>query len=200
MGKINSLGTDAGLHSYTTLKYVVTTIGIIIIIIFNLWLQAKQAPLQKKLKDITAFLCTKVLRDLNLKCTLPVANSLGRATLISCFIGGNSHPTIPCRFKPSSRTIGVLDMPPPTCSGPPAGSGQRQQALRGERLDVALRPGQPPDGVYHRGGEDQGREAQREQDQGGRDEEASQRGRGCSSGGGRLGSQRSSCSGLNTGK
>ncbi len=52
MGKINSLGTDAGLHLYTTLKYVVTTIGIIIIITFNLWLQAKQAPgpLQKKLK------------------------------------------------------------------------------------------------------------------------------------------------------
>ncbi len=36
---------------------------------------------------------------------------------------------------------------------------------------------------YRRGGEDQGLAAQREQDQGGRDEEASQRGR-CRSGGG----------------
>ena len=50
MGKINSLGTDAGLHSYTTLKYVVTTDGII----FNLWLQAKHAPHEKKVADITA--------------------------------------------------------------------------------------------------------------------------------------------------
>jgi len=49
MGKINSLGTDAGLHSYTTLKYVVTTDGII----FNLWLQAKHAPHEKKAADIT---------------------------------------------------------------------------------------------------------------------------------------------------
>jgi hypothetical protein len=29
----------------------------------------------------------------------PMANVLGRAPLIPCFIGGNSHPTIPCRFK-----------------------------------------------------------------------------------------------------
>ena len=29
-----------------------------------------------------------------------------------------------------------------------AGPGQRQQALLGKRLDVALRPGPPPDGVY----------------------------------------------------
>jgi hypothetical protein len=28
-----------------------------------------------------------------------------------------------------------------------AGPGQQQQALRGEHLDMALRPGQPPDGV-----------------------------------------------------
>jgi hypothetical protein len=75
-----------------------------------------------------------------------------------------------------------------------AGPGQRQQALRGKHLDVALRPGPPPDGVYRRGGEDQGRGAHREQDQGGRDEEALQRGR-CRSGGG----ARRRRSGLNTG-
>jgi hypothetical protein len=49
MGKINYLGTDAGLHSYTTLKYVVITDGII----FNLWLQAKHAPYENKAADIT---------------------------------------------------------------------------------------------------------------------------------------------------
>ncbi len=49
MGKINSLGTDAGLHSYTTLKYVVTTNGFI----FNLWLQAKHAPYENRVPEIT---------------------------------------------------------------------------------------------------------------------------------------------------
>ena len=33
----------------------------------------------------------------------PVANVLGRAPLIPCFIGGNSHPTIPHRFKDDQR-------------------------------------------------------------------------------------------------
>jgi hypothetical protein len=33
----------------------------------------------------------------------PVANVLGRALLIPCFIGGNSHPTIPYRFKDHRR-------------------------------------------------------------------------------------------------
>jgi hypothetical protein len=33
----------------------------------------------------------------------PVANVLGRAPLIQCFIGGNSHPTIPYRFKDYRR-------------------------------------------------------------------------------------------------
>jgi hypothetical protein len=51
MGNINSLGTAAGLHSYTTLKNVGTTIGII----FNLWLQAKHAPYEKKVADITGY-------------------------------------------------------------------------------------------------------------------------------------------------
>ncbi len=32
-----------------------------------------------------------------------VANVLGRTPLIPCFIGGNSHPTIPHRFKDDRR-------------------------------------------------------------------------------------------------
>ncbi len=33
----------------------------------------------------------------------PVTNVLGRAPLIPCFIGGNSHPTIPHSFKDDQR-------------------------------------------------------------------------------------------------
>ncbi len=33
----------------------------------------------------------------------PVANVLGHAPLVQCFIGGNSHPTIPYRFKDDQR-------------------------------------------------------------------------------------------------
>ncbi len=33
----------------------------------------------------------------------PVANVLGRAPLIPCFICGNRHPTIPHRFKDDRR-------------------------------------------------------------------------------------------------
>ena len=33
----------------------------------------------------------------------PVANVLGRAPLIPCFIGGNRYPTIPHRFKDDRR-------------------------------------------------------------------------------------------------
>jgi hypothetical protein len=33
----------------------------------------------------------------------PVANVLGRAPLILCFIGGNRHPTIPFHFKDDRR-------------------------------------------------------------------------------------------------
>ena len=36
-------------------------------------------------------------------CLCPVANVQGRAPLIPCFIGGNSHPTIPYRFKDDQR-------------------------------------------------------------------------------------------------
>jgi hypothetical protein len=35
----------------------------------------------------------------------PVANVLGRAPLIPCFINGNTHPTIPYKFK-NSRILG----------------------------------------------------------------------------------------------
>ena len=71
-----------------------------------------------------------------------VTNVLGRAPLIPCFIGGNSHPTIPYRFKDDLR-IGNG-----SARRHAEGPGQRQQALRGEHLDVALRPGPLPDGVY----------------------------------------------------
>jgi hypothetical protein len=100
----------------------------------------------------------------------PVANVPGRAPLIPCFIGGNSHPTIPYRFK-DYRRIGHASAD----TQRDRGNGSRLY-LRGEHLDVALWPGPPPDGVHRRSREDQGRAAQREQDQG-RDEEASQRGR-----------------------
>jgi hypothetical protein len=36
-------------------------------------------------------------------CICPVANVLGRAPLIPCFIGGNSHPTIPHSFRNGPR-------------------------------------------------------------------------------------------------
>ena len=68
----------------------------------------------------------------------PVANVLGRAPLIPCFIGSNRHPTIPQRFKDDWRL------------GDASADTQRQQALRGEHLDVALRPGSLPHGVYRR--------------------------------------------------
>ena len=69
-----------------------------------------------------------------------------------------------------------------------AGQGQHQQALRawGQHLDVALLQGPSPDGVHHWGreeSEDQEGACPRKQDQGCRNEEASQwgrcRGRGC---------------------
>ena len=43
--------------------------------------------------------------NLHLPCLYicPVANVLGRAPLIPCFIGGNSHPTIPHSFKDHPR-------------------------------------------------------------------------------------------------
>jgi hypothetical protein len=118
----------------------------------------------------------------------PVANMLGRAPFIPCFIGGNRHSTILYRFK-DNRRIGEgsadtqLDR----------GNGSR---LYGVNIWMWRygRGGPPPDGVYRRCGEDQGRAAQQEQDQGGRDEEASQRGR-CRSGGGAMRRR----SGLNTG-
>jgi hypothetical protein len=46
----------------------------------------------------------------------PVANVLGRALIIPCFIGGNSRPTIPYRFK-DDRRIGHASAAPPTRSG-----------------------------------------------------------------------------------
>ena len=56
----------------------------------------------------------------------------------------SSEATVTPRSHTASRTIGVLETHA-------AGPGQRQQALRGEHLDVALRQGPLPNGVY-RGG------------------------------------------------
>jgi hypothetical protein len=72
----------------------------------------------------------------------PVANVLGRAPLIPCFICGNSHPTIPNSFK-DNRPASWKRL-----RRHAAGQGEQQQALRGEHLDVALRQGPPPDGVH----------------------------------------------------
>ncbi len=84
-----------------------------------------------------------------------------RAPLILFFIGGNIHPTIPYRLKDDRRI------------GHASADTQRGRGNNGRRLyEVNF-----PDGVYRLGREDQGQAAQREQDQGGRDEEASQRGR-----------------------
>ena len=71
----------------------------------------------------------------------PVANVLGRAPFIPCFIGGNSHPTIPYRFKDDRRIgHGSAD------TQRDRGNGSR--LYEEKHLDVALRPGPPPDGVY----------------------------------------------------
>jgi hypothetical protein len=58
----------------------------------------------------------------------PVADVLGQAPLIQCFIGCNSHPTIPYRFK-DGRRIGHTSA---DTQREAAGLRQRQQALRGE--------------------------------------------------------------------
>jgi hypothetical protein len=95
----------------------------------------------------------------------PVANVLGHSPFIPCFIGRNSHPTITYRFK-DDRRIGQASAD----TQRDRGNGSRLYEVN---IWMALRPGPPPDGVYRRGGENQGRAVQREQDQGGKDEEAS---------------------------
>ena len=71
----------------------------------------------------------------------PVANVLGRAPLIPCFIGGNSHPTIPHSFKATQLQGRCASWK--RLRRHKAGQGQRQQALRGQHLDVALGRGRP---------------------------------------------------------
>ncbi len=106
----------------------------------------------------------------------PVANVLGRAPLIPCFIGAGRQPLPhdPTTLQGQSAFLRRLRRHA-------AGPGQRQQALRGEHLDV-LRPGPLPHGVCSGGWEDKEPASQQEQAPGGRDEEASQRGH-CRSGG-----------------
>ncbi len=88
----------------------------------------------------------------------PVANVPGRAPSfrVSC------AATVTPRFHTASRTIRVLEAPPPTRSGIGA-------TAAGSTRDVALLQGPPPDGVHCRGLEDQVQAYQREQDQGRRD-------------------------------
>ncbi len=80
-----------------------------------------------------------------------MADVLGRAPLIPCFIGGNSHPTIPYRFKDDQR-IGHASAD----TQRDRGNSSRLYEVNIWNLDVGLWPGPPPDGVYRRGGEDQG--------------------------------------------
>jgi hypothetical protein len=74
----------------------------------------------------------------------PVANVLERAPLILCFIGGNSHPTIPHSFK-DDRGLGS------------ASSDTQRDRGNGSRLyEVNIwmclyGRGHPPDGVHSRG-------------------------------------------------
>ncbi len=81
-----------------------------------------------------------------------VANVLGRAPPIPSFIGGNSHPTIPYRFKDDRRI------------GHASADTQRDRGNGSRLYEVNIymwRYGRgPPDGVYRRGREDQGRAAQ----------------------------------------
>ncbi len=56
----------------------------------------------------SAFLCVSLYDSasnprLACRCICPVANLLERPPFISCFIGGNRHPTIPYRFKDDRR-------------------------------------------------------------------------------------------------
>jgi hypothetical protein len=104
----------------------------------------------------------------------PVANVLGRAPLIPCFIGSNRHPTIPHRFKDDWR---LGDASADTQGD--RGNGSRPYEVNIWMLRYGR--GRPPDGFCRRGGEDPGRVSQGEQVEGGRDEEASHRGR-CSGG------------------
>ena len=102
----------------------------------------------------------------------PVANVLGRAPLIPCFIGGNSHPTIPHRFKddprlgsalvnpqlhPPDQPSWVLAQLTPTLTvaaalprSPPRSSAGRQWCPAAARLPRSIL-GQAPVGCLHRG-------------------------------------------------
>jgi hypothetical protein len=110
----------------------------------------------------------------------PVANVLGRAPLILCFIGCDSHFTIPYRFKDDRRIEHA------------SAYTQRDRGNGSRLYEVNIWPRMWA--IMWSYGRGRPRAAQREQDQGGRDGEASQRGC-CRSGGG----ARRRSSGLNTG-
>jgi hypothetical protein len=73
-----------------------------------------------------------------------VANLVGCVPFIPCFISGNSHPTIPYRFK-DDRRIGHASAD--TQRGPYK-VNLFTYKVNFWNLDVALRQGPLPDGVY----------------------------------------------------
>jgi hypothetical protein len=82
---------------------------------------------------------------------------LGRAPLIPCFVGGNIHPTIPHSFKDGQRLESAS-------ADTQRDWGNSCRLYEVNILDVALRQGQPPDGVHCGGWKNQERACRREQD------------------------------------
>ncbi len=66
------------------------------------------------------------------------------AEMFTLMLRHNSHPTIPYRFKDDLR-IGHASAGGVYWTRLAAGPGQLQQAPLGVHLDVAVRPGPPPD-------------------------------------------------------
>ncbi len=82
----------------------------------------------------------------------------------------NRHPTIPHRFKDDQR-------PGDASADTQQDSGNGSRLYEVNIWTWRLRSGPPPDGFYHKGGEDPELVSLGEQVEGGRDEELSQRGR-----------------------
>jgi hypothetical protein len=66
----------------------------------------------------------------------PVADVLGRAHLIPFFIGGNSHPTVPCSFKDDRRI------------GHASADTQRDRGNGSRLYEANIWMWRYPDGVY----------------------------------------------------
>ncbi len=116
---------------------------------------------------------------------MPSGKCIG--ALIPCFIDGNTHTTIPYKFKNSES----WDRHPPIPSWIAVSASadtqlERQQTVRGESLAVALRTRPAQDDVHRRGRGCQAGSNQRGKEKGRRDQKTPQ--------GGGTGSQRA-CSG-----